>query len=99
MTESAQPVEGLVDARGAAALLGIPSDSYKRITTWHAKKNAAAKEGESPRGIVGAFPDPAGTLNGAVWRVADILAFKETDAARGINSPGRPKKNPGAGDA
>lgn len=98
MTESAQPVEGLVDAKGAAALLGIPLESSKRITTWAAKKAAAARSGESPGGVLSGFPEPAGTLGGgAVWRVTDILAFKDSEAAQNINSPGRPRKKPGSG--
>lgn len=98
MTESAQPVEGLVDAKGAALLLGIPAESYKRITTWQAKKAAAGAKGETRGGIVGAFPDPVGTLSGPVWRVEDILAFKESEAARGMGSTGRPRKDAGNED-
>ncbi|HEX9229319.1 MAG TPA: hypothetical protein VF885_22195 [Arthrobacter sp.] len=102
LKDSTAPVEKLVDARAAAALLGIEGDAPgdkapgKRVSTWLAKLIAALRAGKTPTGILAALPDPAGYLNGGpVWKVSEIEKMRPVVEAS-AGSVGRPRKSPPA---
>ena len=60
------PVNGLVDSRRAAALLGIPVNTFK---VWAARSKTASA------GIPADMPTPLATMHGSVYRVEDIEDF------------------------
>lgn len=60
------PVNGLVDSRRAAALLGVPLNTFK---VWAARSKSAAS------GIPAEMPAPVATMHGSVYRVEDIEEF------------------------
>jgi len=60
------PVNGLVDSRRAAALLGVPLNTFK---VWAARSKSASS------GIPAEMPSPVATMHGSVYRVEDIEDF------------------------
>ncbi|MFD0047584.1 Eco57I restriction-modification methylase domain-containing protein [Pseudarthrobacter scleromae] len=67
-TNKTPGVDGLVDNRGAAALLGIDVNTFK---VWGSR----ARSGK--QGIPALMPLPVGALHGNVYLAADIIRFKE----------------------
>lgn len=64
--DSFEPVNGLVDARRAAAILGIPQSTFR---AW------ASRSQHATGGIPAAMPKPVATMNGKVYRAEDIHNF------------------------
>lgn len=65
--ESVNIVDGLVDSKGAAEILGVSLTTFK---VW------GTRSMQGKPGLPSLLPDPAGQLSGKVYRVQDILNLK-----------------------
>lgn len=79
-------VNGLVDSQRAAALLGVPLNTFK---VW------ASRSKKATTGIPAQMPEPIATMHGSIYRLEDIEKFGQL-IAHGSRTPRSPQRTLGA---